>query len=218
MNAVVRTARLGRSAGIGNFQSDPRNNPYLPFGAFAGLNLGQRDGERVGAGCSGLTCGFQLGNLALSTRQLFDAVTNGNGRFKVGIRSSTTTTAPALIKSLESFSDVNPEINDVETSETFLTGVTLSERFDSVRGFLTDMFLGLLDMLGSIFGSSPSSSSTRDAVGNTPSASSASHKNQTVYRITLGPPPTKSPSKVPSVSPTAENTISASNKLRRHLS
>ncbi|XP_021947650.1 uncharacterized protein LOC110845523 isoform X2 [Folsomia candida] len=77
--AAAGIGGLGRSAGIGNFQSDPRNNPYLPFGAFAGLNLGQRDGERVGAGCSGLTCGFQLGNLALSTRQLFDAVTNGNG-------------------------------------------------------------------------------------------------------------------------------------------
>ncbi len=31
---------LGRSASIGNFNNN-NNNPHLPFGAFAGLNLGQ---------------------------------------------------------------------------------------------------------------------------------------------------------------------------------
>jgi len=78
--AAAGIGGLGRSAGIGSFSANPRTNPYNPFGAFAGLNLGQGgDGDKLGAGCSGLNCGFQLGNLALSTRQLFDAFTNGTG-------------------------------------------------------------------------------------------------------------------------------------------
>jgi len=73
---------LGRSTGIGNFEN--------PFGAFAGLNLGRNSGDRIGAGCSGLTCGFKLGNFTFSTQQLLDAfgnvanTRNSNSRYSRG--------------------------------------------------------------------------------------------------------------------------------------
>jgi len=81
---------LGRSTGIGNFETNPRDGPYLPFGAFAGLNLGRNSGDRIGAGCSGLNCGFKLGNFTFSTQQLFDAFNsaantrNSNSRYNRG--------------------------------------------------------------------------------------------------------------------------------------
>jgi len=52
---------VGASTGIGSFAADTRTNPFLPFGAFAGINL-PRAG-RFGAGCSGLSCGFQFGDV-----------------------------------------------------------------------------------------------------------------------------------------------------------
>ncbi|CAL8144424.1 unnamed protein product [Orchesella dallaii] len=63
-----RFAGLTRSVGIGNFQADTKSDAFAPWGAFAGLNLG--NGGRIGAGCSGLSCGVQLGQLVLATPQL----------------------------------------------------------------------------------------------------------------------------------------------------
>jgi len=71
--AAAGVGGLGRSAGIGSFQANPGTAPYLPFGAFAGLGQGS---DKLGAGCSGLNCGVQVGDFVLNTRQLFDAFLN----------------------------------------------------------------------------------------------------------------------------------------------
>ncbi|ODM93907.1 hypothetical protein Ocin01_12778 [Orchesella cincta] len=68
IGAAAGIGGLTRSVGIGNFQADPKSDAFAPWGAFAGLNLG--NGGRIGAGCSGLSCGVQLGQLVLATPQL----------------------------------------------------------------------------------------------------------------------------------------------------
>ncbi len=99
---------------------------------------------------------------------------------------STTLNQPA-------FTDLG--INDVETSETFLSGVSLGGGVDSVRSFLTNIFRGVIDMLASIFGGGGRSSDSAVSIP------SASNKNQTFYRISLGPKKSTSLADVPKISP-----------------
>jgi len=186
-----------RSAGIGNFDINQENDRFQPFGAFAGLNFGR--GDRLGAGCNGLNCGVQLGDLALSTRQML------NGAFS------------QARKELEARSYNVTE--GLETSETFLTGVTLRERVDSVRGFITDIFRGLQDTLTSLFRGASSGISGLTGLGGaanppvptSPTESvatpSSSASNQTYYRIQLGSPSKAIAVTLPSVVDISENDL-----------
>lgn len=146
-------------------------------------------------------------------------------RFKVGNFSTPTTTRPLKYPSPTASTNLSDSVSneldetDPITSETLSTGISIiSGGVDTLRGFLMDMFRGFIETLASFFGGSgrggggggniggdtPLSTSS----GNTPAASVSSTKNQTYFRIQLGPKKSTSLAEVPKISPVVGNEVS----------
>lgn len=102
----------------------------------------------------------------------------------------------------------NVEI-EPETSETFLTGVSLTERVGSATNFLQDIFRGIVDTLASFFGGASTTftrtSSSGGGIFDSPTPA-ASNKNKPVYRISLATTPKP-------LSPNPENSSSENEVL-----
>jgi len=106
----------------------------------------------------------------------------------------------------------NGNATEPDTSETFITGVTLTERIDSVRGFLASIFRGVQDAISSLFRrpeTRVSVSTTNQGSGSTPTTAAS---NRT-YSIVLGTPSSAASNlktvtvTLPSVVDTSENDI-----------
>jgi len=170
--AAAGVGGLGRSAGIGSFQANPGTAPYLPFGAFAGLGQGS---DKLGAGCSGLNCGVQVGDFVLNTRQLFDAFLNsrnpnGNENNAGFQRTRFLPTATPVISPFSSIAPLtlskrsflpkptraayavtNRVDDDLHTSETLSSGFSIFDRMGTAQNFLSDIIRAILGMLTSLF-------------------------------------------------------------------